>query len=42
MSDSWGSNSILTFVQIAEGSDIESINKKLTDVVLEHNPETNY
>ncbi len=40
MSDSWGSNSILTFVQIAKGSDIESINKKLTDVVLEHSPET--
>ncbi len=38
--DSWGSNSILTFVQIAEGSDIESINKKLTDVVLEYVPET--
>jgi putative ABC transport system permease protein len=41
ISDSWGNNSIFTFVRIAEGSDIESINKKLTDVVLEHNPETN-
>lgn len=40
MSDSWGSNSILTFVQVAEGSDIESINKKLTDVVLEYLPQT--
>jgi putative ABC transport system permease protein len=40
ISDSWGNNSIFTFVRIAEGSDIESINKKLTDVVLEHNPET--
>lgn len=38
--DSWGSNSILTFVQIAEGSDIEGINKKLTDVVLEYVPQT--
>ena len=40
ISDSWGSNSILTFVQVAEGSDIESINKKLTDVVLEYLPQT--
>jgi len=40
ISDSWGSNSIFTFVRIAEGSDLESVNKKLTDVVLEHNPET--
>ena len=39
-SDSWGNNSIFTFVRIAEGSDIESVNKKLTDVVIEHNPET--
>lgn len=38
--DSWGSNSILTFVRIAEGSDIESINRKLTDVVLEYLPQT--
>jgi predicted permease len=40
ISDSWGNNSIFTFVRIAEGSDIDSVNKKLTDVVLEHNPET--
>jgi len=40
ISDSWGSNSIFTFVRIAEGSDIESVNKKLTDVVIEHSPET--
>ncbi len=40
ISDSWGNNSIFTFVRIAEGSDIESINKKLTDVVLEYSPQT--
>jgi predicted permease len=40
ISDSWGSNSILTMVEVAEGSDIESINKKLTDVVLEYLPQT--
>lgn len=40
ISDSWGSNSILTFVQLTEGTDIESVNKKLTDVVMEHNPQT--
>lgn len=37
----WGSNSIFTFVQLQDGSaDIASINKKLTDVVLEYYPET--
>jgi len=40
VSNSWGSNSILTFVELAEGSDIESVNKKLTDVVLEYHPTT--
>jgi putative ABC transport system permease protein len=40
VSNSWGANSILTFVELAEGSDIESVNKKLTDVVLEYNPTT--
>ena len=39
-SDAWGNNSIFTFVRIAEGSDIDSVNKKLTDVVLEHIPQT--
>jgi predicted permease len=38
--DSWGSNSILTFVKLEKGSDILAVNKKLTDVVLEHIPET--
>ncbi len=36
----WGNNSIFTFVLLEEGSDIESVNKKLTDVVLEYLPET--
>ncbi len=38
--DSWGNNSISTFVLLAKGSDIESVNKKLTDVVKEFQPET--
>ena len=40
ISNSWGSNSILTFVLCEKGIDIESVNKKLTDVVLENLPET--
>lgn len=40
MSDSWGSNSILTFVFLQKGTDINEVNTKLTDVVKEHNPET--
>jgi putative ABC transport system permease protein len=38
--DSWGSNSILTFVLLENGADIKAVNKKLTDVVLEHSPQT--
>jgi putative ABC transport system permease protein len=40
ISDSWGNNSILTFVLLEKGSDIKAVNKKLTDVVLEYLPET--
>lgn len=40
VSDSWGSNSIFTYVELEKGSDIESVNKKLTDVVLEYHPTT--
>ena len=40
VSNSWGSNSILTFVQLEKGADIEAVNKKLTDVVIENNPKT--
>ncbi len=36
----WGNNSILTFVLLENGSDVDAINKKLTDVVLEYLPET--
>ncbi len=39
-SDSWGNNSILTFVQIEKGSDNDAVNKKLTDVRREKNPES--
>jgi len=40
ISDSWGNNSILTFVELSKGSDIGSVNKKLTDIVLENHPQT--
>jgi len=40
MSNSWGNNSILTFVLLERNPDIDAINKKLTDVVLEYLPET--
>ena len=40
ISTSWGSNSILTFVLCGKGIDIDAVNKKLTDVVLEYLPET--
>jgi len=38
--NSWGSNSILTFVLLGSNPDIDAVNKKLTDIVLENNPET--
>ena len=40
ISDSWGNNSILTFVQLEKGVEIEAVNKKLTDVVIEYLPQT--
>lgn len=40
VSNSWGNNSIFTYVEMEEGSDLESVGKKLTDVVLEHHPTT--
>lgn len=40
VSTSWGNNSIYTFVELRKGVDIEGVNKKLTDVVLEYYPET--
>jgi putative ABC transport system permease protein len=39
--ESWGNNSIFTFILLGNGADIKSINKRLTDIVVEHNPETN-
>ncbi len=39
-SEHWGNNSIFTYVLLEEGVNIEDINKKLTDVVLENLPET--
>jgi len=35
----WDSNSIFTYVQLAKGSDIKPVDKKLTDVVLENVPQ---
>ena len=40
VSDSWGNNSIRTFVELEKGSDIENVNRKLTEVVLEYHPTT--
>jgi ABC-type antimicrobial peptide transport system permease subunit len=39
ISDSWGNNSIFTYVQLANGAVIDSVNKKLTGVVLEYTPQ---
>jgi ABC-type antimicrobial peptide transport system permease subunit len=36
----WGSNSIYTFMLMSDGFDAASVNKKLTDIVLEHEPQT--
>jgi predicted permease len=40
VSNSWGNNSIFTYVELEEGSDLEGVGKKLTDVVLEYHPTT--
>ena len=40
ISNSWGNNSILTFVLCEKGLDVTAVNKKLTDVVLEYLPQT--
>jgi len=39
--DSWGNNSIFTFLLLERGASITLVNKKLTNIVVEHNPETN-
>ena len=38
--NSWGNNSIFTFVLLERNADIKAVNRKLTDIVLEHNPQT--
>jgi putative ABC transport system permease protein len=40
ISNSWGSNSISTYLFLTKDADISAVNKKLTDVVLEYNTET--
>lgn len=40
ISDSWGNNSIFTYLLLENGADITAVNKKLTDVVLQYTPET--
>jgi putative ABC transport system permease protein len=37
---SWGNNSIFTFIQLKQGADIKAVNKKLTDIAVENNPQT--
>ncbi len=37
--DGWGSNSYSTFVRLKDGADIQAVNKKLTDIVVEHDPQ---
>ena len=37
--NSWGSNSIYTFVLLQKDADISAVNKKLTDIVVENNPQ---
>ncbi len=39
ISNSWGNNSIYTFVQLESDADIQAVNKKLTDVVIENDPQ---
>ncbi|MCH7673734.1 ABC transporter permease [candidate division KSB1 bacterium] len=36
----WGSNSIQTYVQVEESSDITAVNKKMTEIVHSHNEES--
>lgn len=35
----WGNNEIYTFVQLEKGSDLKSVSKKLTDIVVENAPQ---
>jgi len=38
--DSWGSNSILTYVKLNPNTDVNSVNKKLTSLKREYSPES--
>jgi putative ABC transport system permease protein len=35
----WGSNSIFTYVQLERGADVKAVGKKLTDIVVENDPQ---
>ncbi len=37
--NSWGDNSIFTFVSLEKGADIKAVDKKLTDIVVENSPQ---
>jgi len=37
--EGWGSNSYFTFIRLQKGADINAVNKKLTDIVVEHDPQ---
>lgn len=39
-SESWGSNSIFTFVQLAQGADLNTVNKKITELVSKNNDDS--
>lgn len=39
-SDSWGNNSISTFVQLNPSSDLNAVGQKMTDLLVKNNPET--
>lgn len=40
-SKSWDSNSIFTFVELTSGADISTINKKMTDMLRQNEPDSN-
>ena len=37
--NSWGDNSIFTFILLEKGANIKAVNKKLTDIVVENSPQ---
>jgi putative ABC transport system permease protein len=39
MDNGWNNNSIFTYVELQKSADIQAVNKKLTDIVKEHNPQ---